>query len=525
MKDRRHVALVFPYFLAEVVRERRGGSARIPLAVHDRTGRVISCDQAARDRGVRPGMRATQVRTILSTLGVIPAPEDGTEALRGAARRLLDLSPGVWCRSPDTLVVEIGSILPLHASEAALVARLCSRLEHPPRVLRAGVADGGAAARTAALLARDGAVVTVPPGDDRAFLGTLPLDDLDLMEETRRYLQLLGVGTLGEVVRVPRGSWERRLREGARLYALAVGEWGPGEVAGMERILTEEQRSREAIFEPPVESAGIVLFRLRALLDRLGVDLLQRAEQIGALGIRLLGEGGSLLWEGEVRPAAPTRDPALLTTLARLGLDTLDLREPVGSLQVELREVGAEGLKVDDLFWQERKHEERWRHMAERLSAAGARSGGAPGVLFRADLTPDHLPERSFRWIHWGERPVGGDPGGVDAALPGEAAWLAMAERGLPPALPEDPAALTRCRPSVLLDPPEALDMDSRSGVRWRGRRRAIRGVRDLGQVETDWWREDPISRRYRALRLDDDSELFVYQDEHHSWWLQGVFE
>lgn len=517
MKNRRHVALVFPYFLAEIARERRGGSARIPLAVHDRTGRVISCDRAARERGVRPGMRATQVRTLLSALGVIPAPEDGPEALRGAARRLLELSPGVWCRYPDTLVVEIGSVLSLHASEAALVSRLRARQEHPPRVLRVGVADGGAAARTAALRARDGAVVTVPPGGDRTFLGELPLDDLDLMEETRRYLQLLGIGTLGEVAAVPRGSWERRLREGARLHALATGEWGPGERGEMERILPEELRSREAIFEPPVERAGTVLFRLRALLDRLSLELLQRAEQVGALGLRLLGEGGSLLWEGEVRPAAPTRDPGLLTTLARLGLDALDLREPVGSLQIDLREVTAEGGRIDDLFWQERKNEERWRHLAERLTAAGA----AGGVLLRADLTPDHLPERSFRWIHWEDRAVGDE----DLSAPGEAAWLAMAERGLPPALPEDPAALTRCRPSVLMDPPEALEVDPRGGVRWRGRYRAIQGVRDLGQVETDWWRDAPISRRYRALRLDDGSELFAYQDENHSWWLQGVFE
>ena len=91
--------------------------------------------------------------------------------------------------------------------------------------------------------------------------------------------------------------------------------------------------------------------------------------------------------------------------------------------------------------------------------------------------------------------------------------------------LPEDPAILTRCRPSVLLDPPEVLDMDPRGGLRWRGRRRTILRVRDLGQVETDWWREAPISRRYRALCLDNGGELFVYQDERDAWWLQGVFE
>ena len=54
----------------------------------------------------------------------------------------------------------------------------------------------------------------------------------------------------------------------------------------------------------------------------------------------------------------------------------------MGSLQVELREVGAEGVRCDDLFWQQRRNEERWRHLAERLAAAG---GGAAGALLCAD--------------------------------------------------------------------------------------------------------------------------------------------
>ena len=468
-------------------------------------------------------MSATRPRHVAMVFPCFSAPEDGPEALRGAARRLLDLSPAVWCRFPDTLVVEIGAVLHLHASEEALVARLSARLEHPPRTLRIGVADQGATARTVALLASDGAVVVVPPGGDRAVLGGLHLDDLDLTEESRGYLRLLGFHTLGEVTRGSRGAWERRLSEGARIHALVRGEWGPDETRAMERILAEEQRVQEAIFDPPVTRADIILFRLRALLDASCADLLRRAEQIGALGLRLLGEGGGFLWEGEVRPAAATRDTTLLITLARPGIDALELTEPVGSLQVELREVRPEALRIDDLFWQSRRGEERWRHLSERLAAAG--DGAA--VLFRADLSPNHLPERSFRWVHatLPGNSIGAASLSSISDADGEAAWLAMAERGLPSPLPDDLAVLACCRPTLFLDPPEALGVDPRGGLRWRGRRHGIAGIRDLGQVETDWWRAAPISRRYRALRLDDGGELFAYQDQNESWWLQGVFE
>ena len=469
-------------------------------------------------------MSATRPRHVAMVFSCFQAQEDGPEALRDAARRLLDLSPAVWCRFPDTLVVEIGAVLPLHASEEALVARLRARLEHPPRTLRIGVADQGATARTVALLARDRAVVVVPPGGDRAVLGGLALDDLDLTEESRHYLRLLGLHTLGEVSVGSLGAWKRRLSEGARIHALVMGEWGPDEASAMERILAEEQRVQEAVFDPPVTRADIILFRLRALLDASCTDLLRRAEQIGALGLRLLGEGGGLLWEGEVRPAAATRDTTLLTTLARLGIDALDLREPVGSLQVELREVRPEALRMDDLFWQSRRSEEHWHHLSERLAAAG----DGEAVLFQANLSPDHLPERSFRWVHAMNLPKNqSEPGACrpSQTLDGEAAWLAMAERGLPASLPDDLAVLVYSRPTLFLDPPEALEVDPRGGLRWRGQRRGIAEVRDLGQVETDWWRADPISRRYRALRLDDGGELFAYQDESSAWWLQGVFE
>ncbi|MBM4372574.1 MAG: hypothetical protein FJ098_13015, partial [Deltaproteobacteria bacterium] len=426
----------------------------------------------------------------------------------------------VWCRFPDTLLVDAAAVLPLHRDETSLIQCLRARLERPPRLLRIGVSDRGAVARAAALLARDGEVSVLPPGGEGAFLESLPVDALDLAEETRHYLRLLGIRHLGEIVRAPRGAWERRLREGARLHALAAGDWGPGEAGGLERILPEELRVREAVFEPPVESAETVLFRLRALLDAFCGELLSRAEQAGSLGIRLLGEAGGLLWEGEVRPAAPSRDPALLTTLARLALAPVELGEPVGSLLAELREVRGEGLRVPDLFWQDRHGEERWQDLSGRLAAAG----GGESALLRADLSDDLLPERSFHWV-----PREGDSGAPargEPPPPGPSTtWVAMAERGLPPPLPEEPGTMSLARPALLLDPPEALEADPAGWVAWRGRRRRILGFRDLGEVETDWWRAAPVSRRYRALRLEDGTELFVYLDDQGACWLQGVFE
>ena len=51
------------------------------------------------------------------------------------------------------------------------------------------------------------------------------------------------------------------------------------------------------------------------------------------------------------------------------------------------------------------------------------------------------------------------------------------------------------------------------------GRRLAIAAIDDLWQVDDEWWREHPISRRYYQITAQDDRRLTVFRDQINAQW------
>jgi hypothetical protein len=52
--------------------------------------------------------------------------------------------------------------------------------------------------------------------------------------------------------------------------------------------------------------------------------------------------------------------------------------------------------------------------------------------------------------------------------------------------------------------------------------RLAITAINDLWQVDDEWWRERPISRRYYQITTKDDRRLTIFRDQlNGSWYWQ----
>ncbi len=89
------------------------------------------------------------------------------------------------------------------------------------------------------------------------------------------------------------------------------------------------------------------------------------------------------------------------------------------------------------------------------------------------------------------------------------------------------PSARANPRPdrdrALKLPRPIDVTLDARSGeprrVCERGRCRAIAGVQDSWQVETEWWRPRPVRRRYYQLLLANAALTTVYQDLIDGLW------
>ena len=47
----------------------------------------------------------------------------------------------------------------------------------------------------------------------------------------------------------------------------------------------------------------------------------------------------------------------------------------------------------------------------------------------------------------------------------------------------------------------------------------AIIAINDLWQVDDEWWRERPISRRYYQITTQQDRRLTIFKDQLHAQW------
>ena len=47
----------------------------------------------------------------------------------------------------------------------------------------------------------------------------------------------------------------------------------------------------------------------------------------------------------------------------------------------------------------------------------------------------------------------------------------------------------------------------------------AVTAINDLWQVDDEWWRERPISRRYYQITIQDDRRLTIFRDQLNGDW------
>ncbi len=52
-----------------------------------------------------------------------------------------------------------------------------------------------------------------------------------------------------------------------------------------------------------------------------------------------------------------------------------------------------------------------------------------------------------------------------------------------------------------------------------KGRSLPVASINDLWQVDDEWWRESPISRRYYQITTQNDRRLTIFQDQLNGNW------
>jgi len=304
--------------------------------------------------------------------------------------------------------VQADGLEPLWGAEPILVDRLVAGLEAvlPASEPEAGAGTGtnvGAAgtrfaAMVAAVHARPGTPILVPPGGEAAFLAPRPAGLLTMDADIRTRLSRFGLRRIGAVADLPASALVARFgAEGARIHARANGE----ETDPFRPRRTPERLALAVPVEPPVEDLEPLRFVLHRLVGALTAQVEARGLAVTRASLRLdldlafapAGTPGELV--AAQRFPEPTADAEAIERLLFARLERTPPPAAVARLALEL--AGAEPAAGQQLplFVPQAARNARLAWQLARLALTFGEDR-----IRRMDLADPEapLPERRWTW-------------------------------------------------------------------------------------------------------------------------------
>lgn len=246
-------------------------------------GPVIDANPEARALGVRRGMPLGSAhRLIPEAVFIDPDPDRDRGRIEVAFEALEAFSPGIAGTADPAdpsfglFEVQVDGLEPLWGPEPVLVDRLTTALERSlgdGGGVRAGIAGTRFAATIAAIHARPGEPVMVPPGGDAEFLAPHPSRLLTTDPDVRARLNRFGLRQIEAVADLPRTALIARFGdEGARIHARARGE----ELEAFRPRRASERLALTLPIEPEAEELEPLRFVLHRLSSALTGQLTAR---------------------------------------------------------------------------------------------------------------------------------------------------------------------------------------------------------------------------------------------------------
>lgn len=526
-EGRRFLSVHLPRLAVErrlllLARAGRALAADLPFALlaEGTHGPVVhATNPAAEEAGVLRGARAVDARALCPALQVEAADPAGDEAALAAL--------ALWCRrwcpwtatdEPGGIMMDVTGSAHLRGGEGPLLEEIAGRLAGLGLGARLGLAPTRGAAWA---LARFGTGrEACAPAGLAARMAPLPVRALRIGGDSALLLRRLGLGTVGELMAVPRLPLARRFARGepSQNPLLRLDQM-LGRVAEPLPCPDEPPRfeARAALSEPVQDPAPL----LPALARELCAMLAAKGFGARRLCLTVFRSDGTVS-SVEAATARATREAAHLARLFDGRLERID--PGFGFDLVTLGATVAEALPSRQPGLDGRRDEgEDLARLVDRLAA---RFG--PRALRRPLLRESHLPERVEAWVPALGSALGPAPGPATGPAPGSPSGPAPAR---PPARP---------RPLRLLDPPEevrvlyAVPDGPPAQFVWRRVTHRVTRFAGPERIGPEWWRDRPGTRLRDYYRVEDHEgrRFWLFReglpDDGRGglprWFVQGAF-
>ncbi len=486
---------------------------------------IIELTEAARKRGVVPGMTATQGQARYADLHLCYRCAEDEDIARelllevasnftpdfeytGPGICTLDLFGSPWARkakgkdeSDNSLAHRFGET----ANRTLATHQLHARI---------GIADNPDLALLAAKLAHPEPVCVIRGTSDdiRTFLAPLSVSALEPSGETAAILDLWGIRTLGDLAALPREAATERLgSEAIRLRSLANG----GKPRPLKLVRPPRDFSQDIDLDYEVDTLEPLLFALRRMLGTLTARLSAAWLVAGRVTLTLRFSDGSA-YQRDFRIPEPSRDPELLFRVLHTHLEDFSAQRPITGVALEAGPARA-GAHQFHLFDSSLRDPNRFAETLGRLEALLG-----PDHVGRPECVPDHRPD-SFDLARFSEKEVGDTR---------KKKKKKTKQQVGDPVLPIPLEALFRIGPRLRrFRPPIAIDVRVGSG------RRPVEIVSGpiCGELRSQrgpwfhsggWWeKKRQWASKEWDIQLEDGSLCRLAEGASGNWMLEGVYD
>lgn len=495
---RRILALWLPQLPTDRLRRREPALRDAPLATWTVAGnrRLLT---AADGPALFAGQALADAQAICPGLVLRPADAAAdAELLERLALWSLRWTPLAAVDGTDGLVLDVTGGTDLFGGEAALLRQVRESLQQTGFAVRAALAGF---AESAAALARSTDGLIVPPGQDLAAVRSLPLACLRLPPEVVSGLSRLGVQTVRDALRQPRGPLARRFGQ-VLLNAL---DGASGARTRPVRPVREPAAFGAVRDCPePILTRPAIDHVLEALLAELCRQLLDAGRGARRLTLRAWRVDGAVQ-EVTIGTGAAAREVAHLRRL---------FAEPLGSLEPDL---GFERLSLEANSTEPLEGVQAVLRGELRAGPAAAGDGALAELIDRLQqrLKVFRLQPVDSHWPEYAVAPA--DP---------------LAPVALPVPLGEEHRPIRLFASPIPLGVTAAVPNGPPAQLHWGGTSHRVIHWVGPERLEPEWWGEDaarPV-RDYYRVACSDGTRLWICRLWEPGrvgpprWFLHGVF-
>jgi nucleotidyltransferase/DNA polymerase involved in DNA repair len=256
-----------------------------------------------------------------------------------------------------------------------------------------GVAGGKFPARVAATMARPGVAKVIALDGEPEFLAPLSVDLLPLTEAMRWRLDLLGIGTMGDIAKLAVGPFQAQFGpEGKRCWELSRGI---DEEPLVPRV-SEETVARRLQMPSPAVTLDAIMIGVERLVQAAYADSQRCGRWVRKAVVRASLDGGGT-WELPVAFREALSDPRDAWFAIKSALAKRAPGRPVEELELELVGLSAESGKQATMFEGKGR---LWRQVEEAVRQVGVQMGGRPATGRVIEVEPgSRIPERRMALV------------------------------------------------------------------------------------------------------------------------------